>query len=436
MGIERGQASIVVPFGESEVLFNPGSAEVIGVLDIAETAPLLNLKASLIARLNQPISSKPLRELAAGAQRVAIITDDATRPTPAAPIIPHVLDELLAGGVRKEDISFVMANGSHRAMTPEEIIAKIGLEAARQFRVINHDHRAPDLVDMGHTPSGIPIHVNPAVALADLVIGIGSIVPHRYCGWSGGAKIVQPGVCGEETTAATHLMITKDPGVRLGNAENVVRQEMEAVAEKAGLKFIVNTILNAKGQIIDLVAGHPVLAHRAGVAVAMKACAVTVPRRAEIVVAGSHPADTNFWQAGKSLYTADLVAAEPGSIILVTPAFEGIGEHAEFGALLGLKYDEVLRRLEAGLVSDRLSAAAALAVRLAARGRRIVLVTDGLAADQVAAMGFVHYPVERLQAAIDQEIQSYRQPEMLVLKQAPDLLPLVPDDACRVNSQS
>ena len=123
-------------------------------------------------------------------------------------------------------------------------------------------------------PSGVPVMMNRTVSEADLVIGIGSIVPHRYCGWSGGAKIVQPGVCGEATTVATHLMITLDPGVRLGNVENVVRHEMEAVAERAGLRFIVNTVVSARGDVVSVVAGDPVKAHRAGVRLAEKVCSV------------------------------------------------------------------------------------------------------------------------------------------------------------------
>jgi nickel-dependent lactate racemase len=419
------QGAITIPFGEGRVAFHPRTAEVIGVVGIAATPPPADFTTRLVTLLDQPLGCKPLREMAGDAKRVAIISDDATRPTPAAQIIPHILAELADGGIREEAISFVLANGSHRAMTDTEIAAKLGKATAAKFRVINHNHRAADLVDMGCTHSGIPICVNRAVAGADLVIGIGSIVPHRYCGWSGGAKIVQPGVCGEETTVATHLMITKDPGVRLGNVENVVRHEMEAVAEQAGLRFIINTVLNSSGQIVDVVAGDPVRAHRVGVETAMKTCAVTVPGRAEIVVAGSHPADLNFWQAGKSLYTADLVTSDDGAIILVTPAWEGLGEHVEFGALLALEYDEIMRRLGDGMVVDRLSAAAALAVRMAARGRRIVLVTDGLTAAEVAEMGFIHYPVARLQAAIDHELRRHPRGKMLVLKEAPDILPLI-----------
>lgn len=416
---------VTIPYGDSEVVFETGTAEVIAELGLAAVPPLLNPETRLKGLLRRPIGCRPLKELAVGAQRVVIVSDDATRPTPVSVLLPPVLSELAAAGVPKSGITFVMANGSHRAMTGDEITLKIGSEIASQFRVINHDHREADLVDMGRTPSGIPIHVNRWVAEADLVVGLGSIVPHRYCGWSGGAKIIQPGVCGEETTVTTHLMITRDPGVRMGNVENVVRHEMEAVAERAGLKFIVNTVLNAGGQVVDVVAGHPVASHRMGVQIAMAVCSSTVPCRAEVVVAGSHPANANFWQAGKSLYSADLVCTPDGTIILVTPSYEGIGEHKEFGALMALEYDEILRRLESGRVHDRLSAAGALAVRLVARGRHVIVVTDGLTDAEVAEMGFVRYPVARLQDAVDDALRRYSGARLMALKEAPDILPVV-----------
>lgn len=418
---------VVLPFGDGTVAFNTRDTEVIGVVGIAHAPAVPDLGQCVLEALKSPAGTGPLSHEARGKSKVIIISDDATRPTPVAQIAPLVLLQLAAAGVSDSQITFVMANGTHRAMTEGEIRAKVGPEVVERFTVVNHDHLAGDLVDMGATPSGIPVHVNRVVAEADFVIGIGSIVPHRYCGWSGGAKIVQPGVCGEETTVATHLMITRDSGVRLGNVENVVRHEMEEVARRAGLRFIVNVVLNAAGEVAGVVAGDPVLAHRAGVSKAVEICSTPVQEQAHVVVAGSHPADANFWQAGKALYSADLAVRDGGTIVLVTPAAEGIGEHEEFGNLLSVEYDEIMRRLGNGAINDRLSAAGALAVRLVAQRSRIVLVTDGLSDAEVSAMGFRRYPVSQLQQAIDDATAVYGHGcKMLVMKEAPDILPVVP----------
>ncbi len=424
---ETYEASI--PFGDGEASFELSGVRFVGRYGLAAALKAEDTEGMVLKALYSPTGSSALSEIARGSRRVAVISDDATRPTPVSSIIPHVLAELRAAGVPEEGISIVMANGSHRKMTKEEIEAKLGLETAAGYRIDNHDYKADDLVDLGSTPSGVPVLMNRTVAEADFAVGIGSIVPHRYCGWSGGAKIIQPGVCGEKTTVATHLMITKDPGVRVGNVENVVRHEMEEVARKAHLGFIVNVVLDSEGKAVGAVAGDPVKAHRKGVEMAEGIVAARIPRRADLVICGSHPADMNFWQAGKAFYTADLAVEDGGTILLATPAYEGIGEHPEFGRLLSVEYDEIIRRLDADEIEDRLGAAAALAVRLVARRARIAVVTDGLTRGEVEAMGFAHYPACRMQEAVDEEIRLLkgkgRAPSVTVMAEAPDMLPVI-----------
>lgn len=424
--------NISLPYGDRKLYFelDADCCDLVGVYEIvAPKDAAFHVAEAVVAALESPIGSPRLSEIASGARNVVVISDDATRLTPVSLMLPHILRELAAAGVADDDITVVMANGTHRAMTDEEIREKLGPEPAARLRVVNHDYRASDLVDMGSTPSGVPITINRQVAEADLVIGIGSIVPHRYCGWSGGAKIVQPGVCGEATTVATHLMITKDASVRLGNAENVVRHEMEAVAARAGLRFIVNVALDATGNVVSVVAGDPVLAHREGVIHAEKVCAVRIPRAADVVVASSFPADMNFWQAGKAFYTSDLAVQDDGVIVLVSPAKEGIGEHPEFGALIPRSRETILSMLEAGEIDDQLGAAGALAVRLVADRARIIVVTDGMTQSEVGAMGFEHFDSSRLQQAVDRalELAAMRTdcPSVTVLREAPDMLPII-----------
>lgn len=444
MGRVSGMSSeltrVSIPYGQGHLEFELDSAcsRLIGMYGVVVPREgLPDTDAAVATALAAPVGSPRLCEVARGARNVVIISDDATRMTPVSLILPRVVQELDEAGVARSEITVVMANGTHRPMTYDEIRAKLGAEFAGCLRVENHDYKAPDLVDMGATPSGVPIMMNRTVAMADLVIGIGSIVPHRYCGWSGGAKIIQPGVCGEATTVATHLMITKDPGVRLGNVENVVRHEMEAVAERAGLRFIVNAVVSAAGDVVSVVAGDPRKAHRAGVARAEQVCAASVPELADVVVAGSFPADMNFWQAGKAFYTSDLAVRDGGVIVLVTPATEGIGEHPEFGELIPRSREEILAMLNAGGVKDELSAAAALAVRLVAARAHIVLVTDGLTGEEARMMGFEHFYSRHMQQAIYRAIEiasagaSAGRPSVTVLPEAPDTLPIIQNRRCQ-----
>jgi len=151
-------------------------------------------------------------------------------------------------------------------MTDDEILRCFGEEVVRRVKVVNHEWMDKDkLVYVGTTKSGTPVYVNKLVYEADFVIGVGSIIPHLFAGYGGGAKIIQPGVCSEETTAYTHLLAAlEDPLKLLGDPENVVRKEMEEVADVVGLDFIVNVVFNGRGEVVKVVAGDMRKAFREG----------------------------------------------------------------------------------------------------------------------------------------------------------------------------
>lgn len=341
--------------------------------------------------LESPIGCGPLSELARGAKNVLIIADDLTRPTPVKLILPEILVKLNLANIRDVNIRIMIATGTHRPMTYTELVSKLGEGIPDRFEVLNHRYDdIENLVTLGKTPSGIPITVNRNVIDSDFIIGIGNIVPHRYCGWAGGAKIIQPGVSGEETTAATHLMITKDPQARLGQEENTVRREIEDVAEQVGLNFIVNTILNHEQKIIAVVAGEMRKAFRAGVDIAKSVCGAEFRIPADIVIASSYPVDINLWQAGKALYSADLVAKNGGLIILVSPCSEGVGEHGSFRDLIFQEYEAIEKLIESESV-DKISAAAALAVALVRQRVNVWMVTEGISEEDCVKMGFKRF---------------------------------------------
>ncbi len=181
------------------------------------------------------------------------------------------MDELNKAGIPDKDITVLIALGTHRYMSQEEIRDCFGKEVTRRVKILNHERKdKANLINVGSTPSGISIGVNKITYKADYLIGVGSIVPHSLAGYGGGAKIVQPGICSWETTGKTHLLpMKKDEFFALvGNPENKVRLEMEEVARIVGLNFIVNVVLNSEGEIVKVVSGDPVKAHREGIKVA------------------------------------------------------------------------------------------------------------------------------------------------------------------------
>jgi len=388
--------------------------------------PAADPLAAIASALDNPIGSYPLENLARGSHRVVILIDDMTRPTPTHLLLPSVLRRLEQAGVLKAEICILVATGTHRPMTDIELSKKVGPVVKEHYWVVNHDYRAPNaLLHLGITPSGIPITINRLVAESDFVIAIGNIVPHRYCGWAGGAKMILPGVSGELTTAATHLMITKDPDARLGVVENRVRHEIEVVADKAHLKFIVNTVLDRYSNIVDVVAGDFRRAFRQGVERAREVYTVPIKGRADIVICSAFPSDINFWQAGKALYSADLVVREGGVIILASPCYEGIGEHKEFAKLLKYNYQMIESMLTQGQIQDRIGAAAALAVALVKARASIFLVTSNITDEDAAQMESRRF--DNIQHAFDTAMKVKNgSAQVTVLHEATEILPILP----------
>lgn len=398
-------------------------ANLLDVLEPRATEPAADPLAAVRQALERPFGSPRLAELATGARQVVIVVDDMTRPTPVHLLLPPVLDELAGAGVQDENIIVLVANGTHRPMTWAELMSKVGVEAMRRVRVENHMFDdLDDLVDLGTTPSGIPVTVNRLVAEADLVIGIGNIVPHRYCGWAGGAKIIQPGVSGEATTAATHLMITRYPDVGLGTVDNTVRSEIESVGDQVGLRFIVNTVLNRNQEVVDVFAGDFRTAFRAGVDRAREVFGAPFREQADVVVASAHPSDINLWQAGKALYSGQLVVREGGVLILASPFTEGIGEHGSFAQLMAMDYASIDALLDRGEVEDRIGAAAALACAIVREHCEVWLAGTGVSDEEARLMSMRRFDTAReaLAAALDREPDA----RVTLMSTATEILPI------------
>ena len=417
---------IALPYGEREIVVHLPARNLCAVLT-PRPAPVCPDPAAEVRRaLASPIGMGPLAAAARGARRVVIIADDLTRQTPVDAIIPILLDELLAGGIRAEQVGVLVALGTHRPMSQAEIQARFGSEVTRRVPVINHPWQDPtQLADLGVTPNGTPIQVSRLAVEADFLIGLGSIVPHHIPGYSGGAKIVQPGICGPATTGATHTLSIRAARSHLGAVENPVRAEMEAIGEQVGLKAVFNTVLDPAGRLVRAFFGHPHAAFRAGAALARQVYGVPLAERADIVVAGSHPCDIEFWQAHKSLYPADLAVRDGGTIIVVTPAPEGVSvTHRSMLNITALDAGEIEDLIEQGAIGDGVAGALALAWAKIRRRASISLVSDGIPADEARALGFT--PFGSLDEALSAALRRHG-PEatVTVLTHAPETLPIL-----------
>ena len=289
------------------------------------------------APIRNPIGAPRLRELVRPGERVLLLPDDVTRATPAHRILPFILEELAAAGVPDDDIRVLISLGTHRRMTEAELTAKLGPEVMRRFSVTNHHwEELENMFLVGESASGVPIYANKAAQWADHIIGIGAIFPHAVAGYSGGGKIVVPGITTEATCGDMHWAMYGIPPRQLyGQAENPVRAIIDEMALKAGLDYIVDAVLDENGRVVDMVVGHPVAAHRVGCEMARRHYGVAVPGPADIVIFDSFGTDIEYWQAIKAITPAGIVMKDDGVVIQVASCPEGVSvshpEVLEFG---------------------------------------------------------------------------------------------------------
>ncbi len=244
--------------------------------------------------LSNPIGSPPLRELARGKREVVIIFDDLSRPTPVAEIIPHVLQELRTAGIPDSSIRFICATASHGALNRQDLAKKLGEEVLARFPVYNHNPYE-NCKYVGRTSRGTVVSINAEVMSCDLKIGIGSIVPHLFAGYGGGAKILVPGVASIDTIEANHLLGRRaqesgDPRhTGMGNyEENPERLDIEEAVQMIGPVFKIDCIVNGKGQPCAIFAGDVHAEFVQGAKFAARHYATKPPKGAEIVVVNTY----------------------------------------------------------------------------------------------------------------------------------------------------
>ncbi|MHA1628551.1 MAG: lactate racemase domain-containing protein [Candidatus Baldrarchaeia archaeon] len=209
--------------------------------------------------LRNPIGAKPLRKLAENKRGVVIIFDDLTRPTKAFEIVPYIIDEIRKAGIKDEDVSFICANGAHGTFNRMDFAKKLGEEIVENYAVFNHNPYS-NLVYLGHTSYGTPLEINAEVMMCDLKIAVGCMLPHPHFGYSGGAKIIVPGVAGIRSITYNHGDLggfsrvsehrKLHPSCELAygriNDKNILRLDAEEAARKTKLDMIINVLVDLK----------------------------------------------------------------------------------------------------------------------------------------------------------------------------------------------
>jgi len=327
-----------VPYGQGHLAFRL-PAGMRGELAVSNALPPLDDPiAAIHEALANPIGAPPLRQMARAGDKACIIFTDATRASPDHLLIPAILDELEAGGVAPTDITLICGVGMHRPSTTEEKVEKLGQEIVRRYRVVDHTPQEPaNLVNLGSTASGIPLSVNRIAYESDLLIATGLVEPHQYAGYSGGRKTLAVGAAGEAMIEHTHGPAMIDhPGIRLGRIDgNPFHEAVTEAAQRAGLRFILNVVLDDDNRILAVGAGEPKAAFASLVETARSVYEVPINQQFDVVIGGvGYPKDANLYQASRAasyLYFAPAPVVRDGGMIIIPArcqegAGEGVGE--------------------------------------------------------------------------------------------------------------
>ena len=328
----------------------------------------------LLDALNNPIGTERLRNIVKSGEKIAIITSDITRPMPSNRVLPLLLEELYAAGIKDEDIIIVFALGSHRSHTKEEMMTLVGEDIWNRIKCI--DSNPDDCINLGFTKKGTPVDIDRNVVNANRRICLGNIEYHYFAGYSGGAKAIMPGVSTRKAIQENHCMMI-DERACVGNInDNPVRLDIEEAASVLGIDFILNVVLDEKKKIIGAFAGDSISAHRKGCEFLDKIYKIEIQEKADIVLVsqGGYPKDLNLYQTQKALDNAKHAVKDGGTIILIGSCKEGLGEKTFEEWILSAKESKSL--IDRIKTDFKLGGHKAAAIALVLEKADIYLVSD------------------------------------------------------------
>ena len=329
----RAGATVALRYGRGTLrLALPVAADVIRP---RHSAPLANPAGAVAAALVRPLAGPPLRDLVPSGARVGVSVCDMTRPFPSRLVLPIVLD-----AIPDALVTVFIASGTHRACTPEELDAMLGPAVMARVRVVQHDaFDAAAHTPVGVIPGSTTVAALDAAFLAqDVRITLGFIEPHFFAGFSGGPKMVAPGLAALDTVLELHSAVrVGHPNATFGVlAGNPLHEGIAAVAERAGVAFSLDVTLNDRHEVTAVYAGSPWSAHADGCDVVRETAMERVAAPYDIVVTtnSGYPLDQNLYQAVKGICAAAGIVRDGGAILLAAECADGLPAHGRYRELL------------------------------------------------------------------------------------------------------
>ena len=420
---------VQLDYGKTGLVVALPDDRVAGKLAIHPVPPLADPARVLREKLAAPTGTPPLVELARGRKTACILICDITRPVPNRLLLTEILATLGEAGIARENILILVATGLHRPNEGDELVELVGPEIAANYRCENHFGKERDQhTYLGMTPNNVPAWIDSRYCEADLKIATGLIEPHFMAGYSGGRKLICPGIAGIDTVRAWHSpRFLEHPRATSGClAGNPVHEENTRIARMAGCDFIVNVTLDSDRRVTCVVAGDMEAAFLEGVAFVEQVVLAPLATPCDIVVTSGagYPLDTTFYQAVKGMVGALPVVKDGGTIIIAAGMTEGVGspefaglfeEHASLDAFM----DCIVR--DDYFVMDQWQVEELAKVR---RKARVKVVTRGLPHDKLQGL-FVE-PAESVESAVAASLAEYGPAARIaVIPKGPYVLPVL-----------
>jgi len=419
------ERKIQLTYGAGTLKCRIPKANLTGIYSPSSIVACTDPAAEIARALANPLDTPPLSDIVHPNEKIIILLDDHTRATPVAQILPPLLAELKASGVKDEDVTLLITHGTHRLSSEEEVRRKVGDEVYGRFRIVQHQCTDEEnQVYLGLTSRGTPVWVNRLAVEADRRIGIGHIGPSPYAGYSGGSKLLLPGVASLDTINANHSLVVL--GFRQPGQVNVpCRLDIEEAGEMLGLDMVVDVVLGQDERIVRTFAGTPARVFQEGLTLARQVYEVACPGEVDVAITSAYPYDIDLYQAVRAVEYADAVVRQGGSILLVTACPEGIGDEGFYSLMADRtkKPDDFLRDVvrRNGLVT--FSVLGYCLARIKAE-KKLYIVTEGIPDAALEAMGF--HRLASLQAGVDVLLEEHGpQAQVAVFPMGSSTIPVV-----------
>ena len=387
---------------------------------------VVDAHATLMDAIRAPIGCAPLRQQVRPGHRVAISVCDVTRAQPRRDQLQALFEEM--PDVPPGDVTIFIATGTHRSNTDAELERMLGRDILSRYRVVNHDSRDPaTLAHAGRTSTGVPVYINREFLQADVRITTGFVEPHFFAGFSGGPKMVAPGLAGLETVMTLHdAYRIGHPNATWGVTEgNPIHDDVREISRMVGVNFAIDVTLNREQKITAAFAGDILDQHRAACAYAKDTAMRAVPAPFDVVLTtnSGYPLDQNLYQAVKGMSAAAKIVKPGGTIICAAECRDGLPSHGSYGAVLASQPTPAA--LLAMINAPGYSAPDQWQVQVQAQiqARADVLVKNaGLGAGEIRAAHFT--PIDDVEAAVLEALNRAGPGATLcVLPQGPQTIP-------------